>query len=114
MLDGIILILAGLFKLRDWKRGRRAQDPSTADPATGTPPDCDVELQDKGRGGGKDAPKQDGEHPQHLTVLSRIGSRLSDNPGILTWTVGENIIESTEIQRAESEKGRVEVIEKCV
>ena len=70
----MIVALAGFFKLRDWRR----RDYSHNRAASGG---LEIDLE---RGSqenqGRRSSKQDGEQVQHLAVLSRIGSRLSDTP----------------------------------
>ncbi|KAJ3542750.1 hypothetical protein NMY22_g3396 [Coprinellus aureogranulatus] len=63
------------------------------------------------------AARQDAaETAPHLTVLSRVTSRLSDTAGVGTWTVADNTGTARGEERLsveEGEKGGVEMSEKC-
>lgn len=82
----MIFICAAIFKFLEWKRKKRAETLSNSTTAAGTPPDGDVEKQEKA----EEPPGQVDAAAPHLTVLSRVGSRLSDTAGIGTWTIADN------------------------
>lgn len=110
----MIFIVAAIFKFRDRKRKTQAETPSDNTNAAAIPADGDTEKQDNV----EEQPKPAGESAPHLTVLSRVGSRLSDTVGIGTWTVADNTAPLTGEQHfgfglGELERGSFEITQKA-
>ncbi|RXW17770.1 hypothetical protein EST38_g8071 [Candolleomyces aberdarensis] len=83
VLDAVIFVCAGAFKFLAWRRRRRGE-------TTGEGGGGDSEV---GNTGVQEPPDRElNSTPlQHLTILSRSASRLSQTPSKFSWIVSEDV-----------------------
>jgi hypothetical protein len=86
VLDGVIIICAAVFKFLAWRRRRREE--TTSNGVTGGGADSEVR-----QSGAQEALDRElNSTPlQHITILSRSASRLSQTPSRYEWIVSEDV-----------------------
>ncbi|KAF5336003.1 hypothetical protein D9611_006327 [Ephemerocybe angulata] len=106
VLDGVIVICAAVFKIRDWRRKRHGLPAVNADQdLEGTIDQPPAPMAVEGESSASPI--------QHLTILSRTASRLSETSGRYTWAITENTtpLQNVAVESKEEAYGKLDLEE---